>query len=377
MKVGSFAEILYLCGVKHSRISQENIVYTVAWLLLFVTPLLAEALQTWSGTYAFEWRPVLFAWHHTLVFFGIFLLHNWLLAPLLLRRQKRWLYGSAVAVVVALFTLYECSHRPPQPPDGGRPHASAERIDGPQSELLRAHRPPVLVGQHDIISVIILLLMLGINMGAKYYYRQQCDAQRVKELEQERLEQQLTYLRYQVNPHFLMNTLNNIHALIDIDPEGAQNAIVELSRLLRYTLYEADKQTVPLSRELEFLKHYIALMRIRYPEQVDICFDTPDPVPSAQVPPLLYATFVENAFKHGVSYRQPSFVHVRFSIGDGRLSFTCRNSRPAQRTSNAEGGVGLRNVQQRLKLLFPGTHTLDIQEAADTYTVQLDIPLTT
>ena len=368
---------MYLCGMKSQKISQENVAYAVAWLLLFVTPLLSEALQVWSWGEAFEWRPVIFAWRKVLQFFVIFLVHNWLLAPLLVRRQKRWLYFSTVTVVVVLFTLYECSHRPPLPPGPSEGPPAVERVEGQMPSRMEHEefRPPVLVGQHDIVAVIILLLMLGMNLGLKFYFRQREASRRVKELEQERLEQQLTYLRYQVNPHFLMNTLNNIHALIGIDPEGAQNAIVELSRLLRYTLYEGDKQMVPLSRELDFLGHYIALMRIRYTEQVDIRFEIPGPVPSVQVPPLLFATFVENAFKHGVSYRKASFVHVRFSIGDGCLLFECHNSRPAQTPTKGEGGVGLRNVRQRLNLLYPDSHTLDIRENPDTYIVSLSIPI--
>ena len=217
--------------------------------------------------------------------------------------------------------------------------------------------------------------MFGMNLGVKYYFRHLEEKQRDRERERERIRQQLAYLQYQVNPHFLMNTLNNIHALVDIDPEKAQNAIVELSRLLRYTLYEGDHQSVPLAREVDFLGHYIALMRIRYPEPMDIRFDAPSPLPSVTVPPLLYATFVENAFKHGVSYQRPSFVHVSFGIEDHRLLFSCVNSRhPVAADAAKEGGLGLRNVRQRLDLLFPDNYTLDITESPSTYSVSLTIP---
>lgn len=198
-----------------------------------------------------------------------------------------------------------------------------------------------------------------------------------QQLEYERIQQQLAFLNYQINPHFLMNTLNNIHALIAIDPERAQDAVVELSRLLRYVLYEGDHQFVPLQREIDFLGHYIRLMRIRFTADVDLNFDVQVDQPQAGVPPLVLATFIENAFKHGVSYVEPSFVDISISTKDGHLFLNCRNSKHAMGNSLsvASGGVGLRNARQRLNLLFPDSHRLVINETAGTYGVELELPL--
>ena len=239
------------------------------------------------------------------------------------------------------------------------------------------HRPPAVMGEHDLVAIIVLVLMLGMNLGIKFYFRQRTNEQKLDELERQNLEHQLAYLRYQVNPHFLMNTLNNIHALIDIDAESAQASVVELSRLLRYALYDAERPTVSLQKEVDFVGNYIALMRIRLGDQVEVRFDVPSPVPSGNVPPLLFASFVENAFKHGVSYQQPSFVHIAIAAAEGRLVFSCANSRFAdvKPTDDGAGGLGLRNVRQRLDLLFPGNYWLDFQETSDTYAVRLDIPL--
>ena len=241
----------------------------------------------------------------------------------------------------------------------------------------------MMLMEHDLVAIIILILMLGMNLGVKFYFRQQADDRKLKALEHQNLEQQLAYLRYQVNPHFLMNTLNNIHALIDVDAESAQTAVVELSRLLRYSLYDAERPRVALQKELAFLGNYLELMRIRYASSVDIRLEVPNPVPSVTVPPLLFASFVENAFKHGVSYRQSSFVHITFTEANGRLRFTCTNSRLQTQQSSApetpEGGsgLGLRNVRQRLDLLFPEDYTLTFKEQEDSYNVTLDIPLKT
>lgn len=132
----------------------------------------------------------------------------------------------------------------------------------------------------------------------------------LKELEHQHLESELKYLKYQLNPHFFMNTLNNIHALVDIDSEKAKKTIIELSKLMRYVLYEANKSQISLKYEIQFLENYIALMKLRYTEHLDIQTEFPLIVPHVQIPPLLFISLLENAFKHGVSYRESSYIHV-------------------------------------------------------------------
>ena len=173
-----------------------------------------------------------------------------------------------------------------------------------------------------------------------------------------------------------MNTLNNIHALIDIDPEKAKSAIVRLSRLMRYILYDTNNIIVPLKRELSFLNHYIALMKIRYSEDVVITVDIPESLPDCNVPPLLYVTFVENAFKHGISYEKESFIYIEFYVADNQLVFHCTNSQPANRALKVgnEGGVGLTNVRRRLHLIYGSDYKFTIKDSDDQYEVILALP---
>ena len=363
---------------------QENLTYAMIWLLLLVAPLLSEWLAVHSsGESLFEWSRVVRAWRALIPFFLAFVVHNWLLAPLMVYRRRNAYYFAGVLAVVALFSVYQCTSRPPM--HRGHQGPSPQELRGdvppprhPEPHLRPdGHRPPAVKGERDLVAIIVLVLMLGMNLGIKFYFRQRTNEQKLDELERQNLEHQLAYLRYQVNPHFLMNTLNNIHALIDIDSESAQASVVELSRLLRYALYDAERPTVSLQKEVDFVGNYIALMRIRLDDQVEVRFDVPSPVPSGNVPPLLFASFVENAFKHGVSYQQPSFVHIAIAAAEGRLVFSCANSRFADMkpTDDGAGGLGLRNVRQRLDLLFPGNYWLDFQETSDTYAVRLDIPL--
>ena len=185
----------------------------------------------------------------------------------------------------------------------------------------------------------------------------------------------MEYLRYQINPHFFMNTLNNIHALVDIDPEKAKETIVELSKMMRFILYEGNKDGVSLTKEFEFIRTYIHLMRLRYTDHVNITTALPSVAPDKNVPPLMLISFIENAFKHGVSYQQESFIDVKAEIQENeRLHFCCRNSK-ADKPNQEKGGVGLANVRQRLNLLFDKDYTLDIQDLPDSYSVELIIPL--
>lgn len=238
----------------------------------------------------------------------------------------------------------------------------------------RREMPPPFVGEHDILAIVVLILMFAANLGIKSYFRSRDDRKRLAELEKENLEQQLAYLRYQINPHFFMNTLNNIHALIDIDPVKAQETVVELSKMMRYVLYEGDRQGVPLTKEVAFVRTYIKLMQLRYSDKVRITLDLPSEVPDRTIPPLILISFIENAFKHGVSYQRESFIGVKMAVEGDALRFECRNSK-AEKPNEEKGGVGLANVRKRLDLLYNHNYTLSIHDDADVYTVELNIPL--
>ena len=365
----------------------ENLTYLALWSLLFIAPVLSLYIRTTTDSQLeFNWDEMLMVWRKLLFFLAVFLLHNFLLAPLLVYRGRRWTYFALVAVIVAAFAVWQCTSHPdrrhfgPHPTEQGPPPVPFDDLEHEQHGP-RPHndkRPPIIMGERDIVSVIVLILMLGMNLGVKLYFKQRRDQQQMAELERQNLERQLEYLRYQINPHFFMNTLNNIHALVDINPEEAKHTILELSKMMRYVLYEGNKQGVQLYHELDFIRHYVALMQLRYTDKVRIDIDLPREVPDYEVPPLILVTFIENAFKHGVSYQRESFVEVKVSVeGDG-LRFTCRNSKgeaKSAKPANEKGGIGLANVRKRLNLLFGHDYALKIKDTPDVYTVELLIPL--
>ena len=396
---------------------QENLTYLVVWSLLFATPLLSLYLRTMSDeNLSFQWVEVFFIWRKFGIFLLLFLFHNFLLAPLIIHQHKRTIYVSAIIILLTGFTFYQMKMDPRPIPDrekreffkGPRPEHDDFKFDekkfdkGPFGDKQFDDRrfgdrpmppefkdgkkePPFMrkdgMGRnlHDIISIIVLLLMFGANLGVKLYFRTRNDQRKLQELEKQNLEQQLEYLKYQINPHFFMNTLNNIHALVDIDPAKAQDTILELSKMMRFVLYEGDKSGVPLNRELEFIRTYVTLMKLRFTNKVKINLDLPSEAPNKTIPPLMLVSFIENAFKHGVSYQHDSFINIKVSIVEPlpqvtHLHFTCLNSK-AERPNEEKGGVGLMNVKKRLDLLYDKNYTLEIKDEADTYFVELIIPL--
>ena len=374
--------------LKQSR--QENLIYLIVWGMLFAAPVLSLYVRTAGDpVHFFNWAEVFVVWRRFAVFLLLFLVHNFLLAPLLVHNHKRIAYFSIIAAIVAAFSVYQCSSRPgmKKPMVHKPPIEQTDRHrpphDRPRPQMHPRMDPPPIVGEYDILAVMMLILMFGANLGIKGYARSRDDQRRLTELERENLEQQLESLRYQINPHFFMNTLNNIHALVDIDQEKAKDTILKLSKIMRYVLYKSDKQFVHLFNELEFIQQYIALMRMRYTDKVKITLELPQEVPDRQIPPLILITFIENAFKHGISYQHESFVEVKVLIEDDKLRFFCRNSKAENQMVNGQssmvndqqGGVGLANVRKRLNLLYDHSYTLRTTDSSEEYSVELVITL--
>lgn len=178
--------------------------------------------------------------------------------------------------------------------------------------------------------------------------------QKLKEVEAERATAELRNLRSQINPHFLLNTLNNIYALTAFDTPKAQQAIQELSKMLRHILYDYQQPKVALSDEVEFLQNYVNLMRIRLSDSVDVKFQTFIANPQLEVAPMVFISLVENAFKHGVSPSEPSFIHIQIESADNQIVCDIQNSNHPKTANDHSGhGIGLVQVQRRLELTYP------------------------
>ena len=218
--------------------------------------------------------------------------------------------------------------------------------------------------------------LLGSSLLAvtKYASDQQ---QRIIRADAERLATELKFLKSQVNPHFLFNSLNNIYTLTLLRDELAAESLLRLSDMLRYMLYEADTPTVALSKEIGYIRNFVELMALRDSRGLNVRVDLDESRPGLRIAPLLLIPFVENAFKHGgIEDRRRGFVDLQLKTSDGGLDFVVTNSLPGKpATVDAVGGIGLGNVRKRLELLYPDRHALAIDRAPTTFSVTLSLHL--
>lgn len=226
-----------------------------------------------------------------------------------------------------------------------------------------------------INHVLTSILISGFAMGLGVMEKLKQNEKKQKELEKEKLHSELAFLKNQVSPHFFFNTLNNIYSLIGIDGPTAQNSVLKLSKLMRYLLYESEHGKTQMSHEIDFMNNYIDLMKLRLSSRVELQIDFPKDFPDFTIPPLLFVPFIENAFKHGVSSRDRSFIHIHMQIEPDRISFTSENSigKSSQKDDLQHSGIGLENVRKRLNLLFPEKHELKIVETESVFRVKLSI----
>ena len=382
---------------------KEHTIYSAIWAMLYASPVInIYTRMAGNPRITFSWTEILHAWEYTSTWLVMFAIHNFLLLPILLKKRKTGTYLclSFLILLTGMFITYlnrpmhKNRYKTRMEAEWEADSLAYERVaavrlgDGrycsPQNPMRRKPLdyqpidPLPMLGPGELVAFFGGLLLMGMNLGVKLYFMSQRDRERQKIIDQRNLEQQMEYLKYQVNPHFFMNTLNNIHALVDIDPERAKTTIVELSKMMRHILYEGSKKLIPLTREVEFLNLYVQLMRLRYTRKVHINVDVPPQLPELKLPPLMLIIFVENAFKHGISYREESFIDIKLRVENKRLLFSCCNSKPTQvQRTNEKDGMGLQNVRQRLELLYDDDYTLDISDGEKTYEVKLDIPMQT
>jgi sensor histidine kinase YesM len=212
--------------------------------------------------------------------------------------------------------------------------------------------------------IFIITISVAYKMTGSWYTT---EAER-KELERSRSEAELKNLKSQLNPHFLFNTLNNIYSLIAISQERAQEVVHELSRLLRYVLYESSQAFVTIDKDLDFIRNYVELMRIRLPGHVSVEVSITTASPDLLIAPLLFITPVENAFKHGVSNNKPSFIQIEIQANDREINCHIRNSYfPKNENDKSGSGIGLINLDKRLNLIYPGKYTFTYGREEETY----------
>lgn len=324
-------------------------------LVLFLLPVLFVRIGD-----QISWVHVIKIWKDQALIIPIFLLNHWVLMPKFLDHKKYIYYFSSVLGSITLAVLIYFHY---------------ENFAVKQSVFINnfpEKRPSPIPPYANLLmySILIVGVDLGLFFSKKWeqIYAQKIDLQRRNTM------MELEILKNQINPHFFMNTLNNIYALMDKDVNMAQNAIIKLSKLMRYLLYENTDSKVPLSKEFEFLKSYSELMQLRFTDDIDYHFSVPEHFNEVNIPPLLFISYIENAFKYGISYANPSKIEIKFSINDNTLSFICINSIHKD-SQQKKGGLGLLNSKNRLDLIFGENYNLKIENSNQQYQVLLQIPL--
>lgn len=366
----------------------------VVWLVVFAYPLLTisgRAIDDNVGS-GFDWEYVFTSWGKTLPFFIVFLLNQFVLIPRLFQRGRTRAYALAVTITTVAF--FFCAQALDQPRrEAMQRHTewlkqkearraakegTPNRDNSNRNKRFRRMPPPGGYWGVAVMETLMAVMLMGCGLAAQLCINQYVSKKRIEELEKYRLRQELARLKAQISPHFFMNMLNNIHGMVEINPEKAQEMIIEMSNLLRYVTYEASKADIALEKELNFIEDYISLMRSRISaEKVTITTSFPDNTTGVKVPTMIFITFIENVFKHGISYRHHTDIDIEIHLLEGRLTFACSNTLPEATSENkpANGGVGLRNVRNRLELLYGSDFLLTTGPADGKYQVMLNIPL--
>ena len=227
-----------------------------------------------------------------------------------------------------------------------------------------------------LMFLVLNCMIAAIAIGIRHFIRTRQIRQQLKEEKAKNTEAELAWLKNQINPHFLFNTLNNISSLVQIDADKAQDAIAQLSDLLRYAMYETNKNTVPLQGEIEFMRNYVELMKLRCSEKTVVNCQLSIVNSPLTIAPLLFISLIENAFKHGISSNRDSRIDITLTADGQQLIFDCENTNfPKNDTDRSGSGIGLENTRRRLDLIYKDRYTWEQTLEDNIYKVKITIQL--
>jgi two-component system LytT family sensor kinase len=374
------------------------LIHTLAWCLFFILPLIFLPIRVSNS------RLLYAEFLSKLLPIGFFYLNYYYLLPRFFERRKFLAYFFIILSCIFLISLQEITLRQSMPGSGARFFTMAVRgrsvvdgtpaggnfffISGADSGRVSLPLPPqlinddtvfgfprgiVLVSLNRSISICMVLILIGgfIRLSYSFLHNQN----EKKALENAHLNAEVNFLKSQINPHFLFNTLNSIYSQAHQKSEHTEYSILKLSELLRYMLYESGESKVPLERDILYLNNYIDLQRMRVSKKVMVQYNVEGELEGNTIAPLLLITFIENAFKHGISYTKASVINIDIKIFEKTLTLLVSNP-VTESNSFTNGGVGLKNVARRLELLYAGNYLLDIVHNDHLHIVNLKINLT-
>jgi hypothetical protein len=326
------------------------------------------------------------------VFLFLFYANYFLLFPKLYLRKKYFLYVTIVLVLfTGVYTLrpFEKVIRGLSPREQGRrPQMQAGEEQrrfmfgpqdsfpqGPRQGALRDGRPPGPNREHptDIVSIILFVTVWSLSTAICVIREWKRTESRAIQAEADKANAELSFLKAQINPHFLFNTLNNIYSLAVTKNENTAESIMKLSNIMRYVTDDVTEDYVSLENEIECLRDYIDLQRLRLGKKMTVAFMVDGPVAGKKIAPLILMNFIENVFKYGLSSHEASVIEIKLSVQDDNIRFFCKNRLFEKKTPSDRAGIGVQNTRQRLQRLYPNRHFLNITTDDGFYTVQLTL----
>ncbi|MGV3539988.1 MAG: sensor histidine kinase [Rufibacter sp.] len=321
-----------------------RLIHVIVWVLF--TSLVSLQLYTDAPSY---WIPQTTGFILTALL--VFYSHFVLLTKYLGKKQKRAYFLRLAAIAFVGPLPFVILH--PNRPDGWN----------------------LILGYYPMVLFTIVPIFLFLSWLARVTENLVLNTIKKEQLEKQAAEAELHYLKAQINPHFLFNTLNNIHTLVYKQAPAASEAVMQLASLMRYMIYESNAPTVPLTREINYLEDYINLQQLRYRQSPVVDLEIKGNPDSCQIAPLLFVHLLENAYKHSPARLEPGAIKVRVEIRAQSLTFQIQNPMGTHQKNALEehGGIGLPNVKKRLALLYPNQHTLEIENSGELFTVRLEI----
>ncbi|MXV16911.1 sensor histidine kinase [Hufsiella ginkgonis] len=376
-------------------------IHIAGWLLFLTFPLLFMNSEQGKSSWLLVASP--YYWLFCLTYVVMFYINTWYLIPRFVFKKKFVQYG------VLLLILFSCVYYlqpytnllghnktvlsklgPAQGSIGGIPeirpgfdtNATANLPFGPlPHQDLRMQDPNLkkpngILAIHqsdniDLVSLFIFMLIMGISFATTTVQQWQSTEQKVVKAEAEKVNAELSFLKAQINPHFLFNTLNNIYTLSVMDSRNTSDSIMKLSNIMRYVTDDVTNDLVRLQSEIDCIEDYIDLQRLRLGDSADVQFTLEGKVLNQRIGPLILMTFIENAFKYGVSKKQKTVISISIKVMGDQVDFYCRNRVFEQQNRLERTGIGIKNTKQRLEYLYPGKYQLTINNENQLFTVRL------
>lgn len=314
-----------------NKIQAKDIGLLAAQILLLSLIILSPGLISYLTTSDTQiaWESIWIAFYWLAPSIGIYLLNFYLCVPLLWFHRRYWLFGLTNVLLVGV----------------GNIHLFYNDLNTLPNNFRAGYLSFI------IVSLLVNLMAIGIALSIRYVMRQNEKKQKV-------IEAELAWLKNQINPHFLFNTLNNISSLTQINADEAQNAVMQLSDLLRYAMYETNNPRVPITGEVDFMRNYIELMKLRCNEMTKVEAQFSISNTQTEIAPLLFISLIENAFKHGTNSNAPATIDIHLEQVNDTIIFTCDNTNNPKPTKDRSGsGIGLENTRRRLELVYHGNYT--------------------